>query len=122
MTWKVMDVQDHRVRFVLSASLREKPLSALCAEFAGCPTSRLVQPHDMLSKLSRDILYTFAPALGGRGVCWDGLESDGRSGLAGAFGLVASLREKPLHALGAEFGRVAHISKENRSGCPTSRL
>jgi hypothetical protein len=33
MTWKVMDVQDHRVRFVLSASLREKPLSALCAEF-----------------------------------------------------------------------------------------
>jgi transposase InsO family protein len=33
MAWKAMDVQDQRVRFVLAASLREKPLGALCAEF-----------------------------------------------------------------------------------------
>ena len=33
MAWKAMDVQDQRVRFVLAASLREKPLGVLCAEF-----------------------------------------------------------------------------------------
>jgi transposase InsO family protein len=33
MAWKSMDVQDQRVRFVVAASRREKPLSALCAEF-----------------------------------------------------------------------------------------
>jgi len=33
MAWKSMDVQDQRIRFVVAASRREKPLSALCAEF-----------------------------------------------------------------------------------------
>jgi leucine-zipper of insertion element IS481 len=33
MAWKAMDVQDQRVRFVLAASMREKPLGAVCAEF-----------------------------------------------------------------------------------------
>jgi len=33
MAWKAMDVQDQRVRFVLAASQRGKPLGALCAEF-----------------------------------------------------------------------------------------
>jgi transposase len=33
MAWKAMDVQDQRVRFVVAASRREKPLGALCAEF-----------------------------------------------------------------------------------------
>jgi transposase len=33
MAWKAMDVQDQRVRFVVAASRREKPMSALCAEF-----------------------------------------------------------------------------------------
>ena len=33
MAWKAMDVQDQRVRFVVAASRREKPLVALCAEF-----------------------------------------------------------------------------------------
>jgi transposase InsO family protein len=33
MAWKTMDVQDQRVRFVVAASRREKPLGALCAEF-----------------------------------------------------------------------------------------
>ena len=33
MAWKAMDVQDQRVRFVVAASGREKPMSALCAEF-----------------------------------------------------------------------------------------
>jgi transposase InsO family protein len=33
MAWKAMDVQDQRVRFVVAASRREKPLGALCCEF-----------------------------------------------------------------------------------------
>jgi len=33
MAWKAMDVRDQRVRFVVAASRREKPLGALCAEF-----------------------------------------------------------------------------------------
>jgi transposase len=33
MPWKAMDVQDQRVRFVVAASLGEKPLSQLCVEF-----------------------------------------------------------------------------------------
>ena len=33
MAWKAMDVQEQRVRFVVAASRREKPLCALCAEF-----------------------------------------------------------------------------------------
>jgi transposase InsO family protein len=33
MAWKAMNVQDQRVRFVLAASLREKPLGVLRAEF-----------------------------------------------------------------------------------------
>jgi transposase InsO family protein len=33
MPWKAMEVQDQRVRFVVAASLGEKPMSALCAEF-----------------------------------------------------------------------------------------
>jgi transposase InsO family protein len=33
MPWKAMDVQEQRVRFVVAASRREKPLSVLCAEF-----------------------------------------------------------------------------------------
>jgi hypothetical protein len=33
MAWKAMDVQEQRVRFVVAASRREKPLTLLCAEF-----------------------------------------------------------------------------------------
>jgi transposase len=33
MAWKAMDVQEQRVRFVVAASRREKPLTQLCAEF-----------------------------------------------------------------------------------------
>jgi transposase len=33
MAWKAMDVQDQRVRFVVAASRKEKPLGVLCAEF-----------------------------------------------------------------------------------------
>ena len=33
MAWKAMEVHEQRVRFVVAASRREKPLSALCAEF-----------------------------------------------------------------------------------------
>jgi transposase InsO family protein len=33
MAWKTMDVEDQRVRFVVLASLAERPFSALCAEF-----------------------------------------------------------------------------------------
>ena len=33
MAWKTMDVHEQRVRFVVAASRREKPLGALCAEF-----------------------------------------------------------------------------------------
>jgi transposase InsO family protein len=33
MTWKTMDVEDQRVRFVVLASRAERPFSALCAEF-----------------------------------------------------------------------------------------
>ena len=33
MAWKAMDVQEQRVRFVVAASRREKPLKLLCAEF-----------------------------------------------------------------------------------------
>jgi transposase-like protein len=33
MAWKAMDVQDHRVRFVMAASSGERSVSALCAEF-----------------------------------------------------------------------------------------
>jgi transposase len=33
MAWKAMDVDEQRVRFVVAASRREKPLGALCAEF-----------------------------------------------------------------------------------------
>jgi transposase InsO family protein len=33
MAWKAMDVQEQRVKFVVAASRREKPLVALCAEF-----------------------------------------------------------------------------------------
>lgn len=41
------------------------------------PTSQSVQCHDILSKVSRDIRYTFAPTLSGHGVFWDGVEGDG---------------------------------------------
>ena len=42
MGWKAMDVQEQRVRFVVAASRREKPLGALCAEFGvSRPTGRL---------------------------------------------------------------------------------
>jgi hypothetical protein len=73
----------------------------------------------MLSKLFRDILYTFAPALGGReraGMAWKAMNvQDQRV----RFVLAASLREKPLSALGAEFG----ISRLNPLPChqPLSR-
>lgn len=33
MAWKTMDVQEQRVRFVVTASRREKPLAAVCREF-----------------------------------------------------------------------------------------
>jgi transposase InsO family protein len=33
MAWKTMDVDEQRVRFVVAAYRREKPLGALCAEF-----------------------------------------------------------------------------------------
>jgi transposase InsO family protein len=33
MPWKTMDVQEQRVRFVVAASRREKPFTALCQEF-----------------------------------------------------------------------------------------
>jgi transposase InsO family protein len=33
MAWKAMDVHEQRVKFVVAASRREKPLVALCAEF-----------------------------------------------------------------------------------------
>jgi transposase len=33
MAWKTMDVHEQRVRFVVAAFRREKPLGALCAEF-----------------------------------------------------------------------------------------
>ena len=33
MPWKTMDVREQRVQFVVAAKRREKPLSALCAEF-----------------------------------------------------------------------------------------
>jgi transposase len=33
MGWRAMDVQEQRVKFVVAASRREKPLRALCAEF-----------------------------------------------------------------------------------------
>jgi transposase InsO family protein len=33
MAWKAMDVQEQRVRFVVAACRREKPVGALCAEF-----------------------------------------------------------------------------------------
>jgi len=33
MAWKMMDVKDQRVRFVVLASRAERPFSALCAEF-----------------------------------------------------------------------------------------
>ena len=33
MAWKTMDVHQQRVRFVVAAFRREKPLGALCAEF-----------------------------------------------------------------------------------------
>jgi transposase InsO family protein len=33
MAWKAMEVHEQRVKFVVAASRREKPLSALCAEF-----------------------------------------------------------------------------------------
>jgi transposase InsO family protein len=33
MAWKTMDVEEQKVRFVVAATRREKPLSGLCAEF-----------------------------------------------------------------------------------------
>jgi len=33
MPWKVMDVQDQRVRFVVAASMEPRPFTALCAEY-----------------------------------------------------------------------------------------
>ena len=33
MAWKTMDVREQRVRFVVAAARREKPLVALCREF-----------------------------------------------------------------------------------------
>jgi transposase len=33
MPWKTMEIQDQRVRFVLTATLEERPFNALCAEF-----------------------------------------------------------------------------------------
>ena len=33
MAWQAMEVQEQRVKFVVAASRREKPLVALCAEF-----------------------------------------------------------------------------------------
>jgi transposase InsO family protein len=33
MAWKTMDVQEQRVRFVVTAARREKPLAAVCKEF-----------------------------------------------------------------------------------------
>jgi transposase InsO family protein len=33
MAWKTMDVQEQRVRFVVAAARREKPLAAVCREF-----------------------------------------------------------------------------------------
>ena len=42
MAWKAMDVEEQRVRFVVAASRREKPLGGLCAEFGiSRPTGRL---------------------------------------------------------------------------------
>jgi len=42
MAWKAMEVQDQRVRFVVAASRREKPLTALCVEFGiSRPTAAL---------------------------------------------------------------------------------
>jgi transposase len=33
MAWKAMEVHEQRVRFVVAASRKEKPLSVLCTEF-----------------------------------------------------------------------------------------
>ena len=33
MPWKTMDVREQRVRFVVAAMRRERPLTALCEEF-----------------------------------------------------------------------------------------
>ena len=42
MAWKTMDVHEQRVRFVVAATQRARPFSALCAEYEiSCPTGYL---------------------------------------------------------------------------------